>query len=398
ATAVPRLAARYPRLTLQRDGVRHRLTSIVQFPDRLPAVLETVDRRLSRRLYAVRNPETARQIVNNDDVFAPPPMARHLEALQAARSDLNLSTALRIARNAPFLISGPRHAEIRRLVSSVLGGNRLAGWEPHFASTLKATLSALDGADTVDLVDDFADPFFRAAIKPVIGIETHDHAAFDHLAPKIQRVLSPWLSLREILRVQDTMAALLGLMGIPQGASAPPSLLATLARDPPDGFEIDDLKALALVLYGASFNVKHTLSNVLFALLRLPTEARRAQCEAIATPAGVERWIAKCASPKFIYRVARHDVALGEEPIAAMTTTRLELDPINRGVEIGHLAFGHGLHRCLGAALSRRLIRLGVPALLARHPAIRLDPQRHSFAPMSQTVALERLPCRLAPI
>ncbi|MEM8662889.1 MAG: cytochrome P450, partial [Pseudomonadota bacterium] len=120
ATAVPRLAARYPRLTLQRDSVRHRLTSIVQFPDRLPAVLETVDRRLSRRLVAVRNPETARQIVNNDGVFAPPPMARHLEALQTARSDLNLSTALKIARNAPFLISGPRHAEIRRLVSSVL--------------------------------------------------------------------------------------------------------------------------------------------------------------------------------------------------------------------------------------------------------------------------------------
>lgn len=49
------------------------------------------------------------------------------------------------------------------------------------------------------------------------------------------------------------------------------------------------------------------------------------------------------------------------------------LDPA-RG-ELGHVAFGHGVHHCLGAPLARAELRIALPALLRRFPRLRLaDP------------------------
>ena len=47
---------------------------------------------------------------------------------------------------------------------------------------------------------------------------------------------------------------------------------------------------------------------------------------------------------------------------------------LTRG-EIGHVAFGHGVHHCLGAPLARAELRIALPALLRRFPRLRLaDP------------------------
>ena len=110
----------------------------------------------------------------------------------------------------------------------------------------------------------------------------------------------------------------------------------------------------------------------------------------------MERLIALCASPKYIYRMARRPSQRGDLTVSIGDTARFQLLSINRGATSGHLAFGHGLHHCVGAGLTRLLLRRAVPALLRRFPTITLVPQAQAYHTMSQTVAMASLPCRLA--
>jgi cytochrome P450 len=105
--------------------------------------------------------------------------------------------------------------------------------------------------------------------------------------------------------------------------------------------------------------------------------------------------VAAAASPRFIYRIARVSGELDGMAFAAGDTMQLHLADINLELGAGHLAFGHGLHRCIGAALSRLMIRKAVPALFTRYPDLCFAGSEPRYVANSQTIILSDLPCRL---
>ncbi|MGC2857105.1 cytochrome P450 [Novispirillum sp. DQ9] len=398
AVALPALARRFPHLALHVDRARFVVSPMLQVPLSLPCERDGRTVRLSARMVEVKSLDAARAIVN-DDTFMPPAMEAHLGAL-AAHSGMDLGPALRIARNAMFFMSGERHAVLRRAVAEHLGGNRLEAWQPRFDAAVEDGLARLAASTAPDLISDFADPVFHGATHDLFGIAPADPDRFNQLAPRLQDVLEPWLPMRELRRLQDLFAGLLDAMRIPAEGEAEgerQSLLgALLAADLP-GFDEDDRKAVVLVLYGASFNLAHTLGNVLYWCLSQPEEERDGAGDPAWIDARLEELLSLCASPKYIYRMARDATTVDGHAVSPHDTLRLQLLSINRGTAAGNLAFGHGLHRCVGAALSKRLLRTAVPRLFQRFPRLALLPQRQRFFPMSQTVALSSLPCRLAP-
>lgn len=393
--AIPALAKAYPRLALHKDRATFYVSSMVQYPSSLPCERDGRTERRNARLVDVKDIETARAIVNDDVNWSPPTMEGHLRLL-AEKTGRDLSSAIRIARNAMFFMSGERHADCRRAVAECLGENRLARWQPVIDACVQAALDGLAAAERPDLIHDFADPLFRAATHPILGIRPRDPARFDALAPILQDVLEPWLPVRELGRLQEIFAELLDGMEVADEEGGPaPSLLGHLLRAGLTDFDEDDCKSLVLVLYGASFNLAHTLGNVLHYLLTLPPEDRALAHDPQWVQRELDGLISLCASPKYIYRMARRDTAAGDLPVRENETVRIQLLSVNRGTATGNLAFGHGLHRCVGAALSKRLLRSAIPALFGRFPDLALPPQQHEYFTMSQTVALARLPCRL---
>ncbi|TDX33394.1 hypothetical protein [Rhodovulum visakhapatnamense] len=393
--AIPALARRFPQLALHRDGVRFHVTPLVQYPVALPVTRDARSRRLTGRMVEIRDLDEARAIVNDDDTWSPPRMEPYLTAL-ADRSGRDLDLARLVARNAMFFMSGERHAAIRRAVADSLGGNRLARWQPLIEAETQAALARLAAAAEPDLIADYADPIFRGIAGPVLGISPADPERFDVLAPILQDVLEPWLPIRELDRLQDVIGEILAGLRPPatDGLPGTPLLTRLMDEDLPDTDETD-IKALVLVMYGASFNMAHTLGNILHHLLTLPPEDRKCAADPAWIDAELERLISLCASPKYIYRMARGPARIGRIEIRPHETLRLQLLSIDRGVGTGNLAFGHGLHRCVGAALSKRMLRTALPALFARFPGLALKPQRHRYFEMTQTVALATLPCRL---
>lgn len=394
--AIPTLAKAFPQLALKRDQVRFKVNNMVQYPVLLPCVLDDQTVRQSRRLVDVRNFAEARSIVNDDKTWSPPQMAEHLSAV-ARHTGKDLQTALQIARNAMFFMSGPRHAASRRAVANSLGGNRLQIWQGLIEAETRAALDGLAKSPHPDLITDFSEVLFRNTTQQILGVAVRDQCRFDALAPTLQDVLEPWLSLRELDSLQTVFAELLDLMQLPSASNLPaPPLLSHLVASGLEEFSNDDLKALVLVLYGASFNLSHTLGNILHQLILLPRAERALASDPGWVDDNLEALISACASPKYIYRMARKSAKVGALDISAGETLRLDLLPINRGKGVGNLAFGHGLHHCVGAALTKRLLRYALPAFFSRFSDVSLVPQAHRYHELSQTVALAKLPCRLS--
>ena len=394
--AVPALARRFPKLTLHRDKVQFLKTEVVQTPSALPCDLQAQPEKIGK-VWHVKDATSARAIITDDTAFEPPQMIDHLVALSRA-TGLNLDVAIRMARNAMFFMSGPRHDTARKLVSQFLGGNRLKVWEPLIDATIQQAIDQLLGAPNPDLVRDFSEPLCQTVNKQVLGIHPSDDERFNVLAPEFHQLLEPMLPVKDVLALQDGMSEALALLaaGPSQDAAKPlrPGLLQVLLSEQHIDFEPDDCRALALILYGAGFNMTNTLSNALHWILTLPPEDRLGIEESQWTARRLETILSLLAAPKYIYRMANRDIEVGGMQFAARDTAQIHLAKVNIGVSTGHLSFGHGLHRCVGAALTRMTIKKAIPALFNRCPNILLEPQDHRYFNFSQTVALKSLKCK----
>lgn len=393
-TAIPALARRFPRLVLKKDLCSFVQTPMMQAPVALPCETAEGSRRLSARLCDIRDMTLARRVLSDDDGFAPPPMEHHLAAL-AAQSGRDLDTAIRIARNAMFFMEGPRHAALRDKLAKHLGPSSIGSWSDCLDEAIGVALSELEAMPRPDLVAGFSDRIRQLAVTAILGVSPSDPARFEEIAPRLQDVLEPWLSMRDLERVQTDFGEALSLMRLPRTGTPRRSLLEALLSDRPEGFDDEDLKAAILVFYGASFNLSHTLANVLHWILSRPPEERAGAAQADWIEGRLEEIVALCSGPKFIYRVAREETRMGDLAVKRGDTVRLAVHSLNRETQggAGHMSFGQGLHRCVGAGLSRLAIRRAIPALFARFPHLSLVAQGQAYFDTSQTVALRSLPC-----
>ena len=112
--------------------------------------------------------------------------------------------------------------------------------------------------------------------------------------------------------------------------------------------------------------------------------------------------VVQVAFPRF----AREDMTVGGVDIAKGDVVVVSLAGADRDPVLGenleqvdpvraatsHLAFGHGVHRCIGAELARMELRAAYPALVRRFPSMRLTDEELNFRKVSIVYGLDRLP------
>jgi cytochrome P450 len=155
--------------------------------------------------------------------------------------------------------------------------------------------------------------------------------------------------------------------GVPQRQD---NLLAELLRAAEDGERLTESEviATAVLLLDAGFkNTVRLISNGLYLLLRHPDQFGRLRAGELSVPDVVEETLRYEGPGKLLVRWAREDIVLHDETIAAGQRVFLVQASANRDLEVfadadtfrpdhrrpRHLAFGHGLHTCLGASLAR---------------------------------------------
>jgi cytochrome P450 len=292
----------------------------------------------------------------------------------------------------------PEHQRLRRMLTGEFTVRRMKRLEPRIVAIVEQQLDEMEAAGPpADLVAHFALPIPSLVICELLGVPYADREDFQRRSARQLDLSIPIPERLELAREgRAYMAALV------TGARRNPGedMLGMLVREHGHELTDDELRGIASLLLLAGHE---TTSNMLglgtLALLRHPEQLAAVRDDADAVGPAVEellRWLSIVHSA--IPRITTADVEIAGVPIPAGQLVFVSLpsgnrDPgfidspemfdIRRGAP-GHLAFGHGVHHCLGAPLARMEMRIAFPALLRRFPNLALaedfsDVQFRSF-------------------
>jgi cytochrome P450 len=280
----------------------------------------------------------------------------------------------------------PEHTRLRRMLTPEFTVRRMRRLEPRIVEIVEEHLDAMQKiGPPADLVADFALPIPSLVICELLGVPFADRAAFQ---ARTSRLLDLSLPMDERLEVgRESRAYMADLVARAQAEPAD-DMLGMLVREHGGDLSTDELIGIAGLLLVAGHE---TTSNMLglgtLALLRHPDQLALVRDDPAAVGPAVEellRWLGIVHSG--IPRTTTQDVEVGGVAIPADSLVILALAAANRDPRFlpdgdqldvtrdaaGHVAFGHGLHHCLGAPLARMEMRTAFPALLRRFPDLAL--------------------------
>jgi cytochrome P450 len=311
----------------------------------------------------------------------------------------------------------PDHTRLRRLVQKAFTPGRVAALRPRIEAITASLLDAMDrdakaGQDEVDLIAAFAFPLPMTVISELIGVPADNREEFSAWS---QVVLSSATTPEEFRTVGTAMHGFFVSLIEAKRAAPADDLLSALiqARDSGDSLnERELLSMIFLLLVAGHETTVNLIASGTLSLLANPAELARLRSEPALLPGAVEELLRYSnplnhATERFTLEPAEiGGVTIPARSWVLCVTSSANRDPsrfadpdrldVGRDAT-GHVAFGHGIHYCLGAPLARLEGEIAFGALLPRFPGLSLavDPATLRWRPSSLIHGLESLPVRL---
>lgn len=303
----------------------------------------------------------------------------------------------------------PAHTRLRTVVAPLFTTARMERLRPRVAELADELVRAVRAAGPpADLRADFADLLPTAVLGELLGVPAGD-------APRFRTLTEASLRLSDAAQVATARQYLTGYLHqlVASRRAAPgDDLLSELVRaEREQRLEERELVALAATLLTAGYHtVISAIVNGALVLLRSPAQLRLLVGDPALLAAAVEELlrITPGAVSGGTLRVALEDVEIGgvmvrrgEAVLPATVSANRDEAVFTRADQLdvtrtdpGHLAFGHGIHRCLGAALARVELQEAFGALLRHLPGLRLaeDPDRLVWTPAGMIRTMTALP------
>jgi cytochrome P450 len=308
----------------------------------------------------------------------------------------------------------PDHTRLRRLVVKAFTPRRVAGLRPRILAITSSLLDALDARDEVDLIEAFAFPLPVTVICELLGVPAADQDKFQAWS---HAVLSSAAGPGEVREAGFAMYTYFTELVAAKREAPADDLLSALIAATDEGDSLDERELIGmmfLLMIAGHETTVNLIASGMLALLTFPGELARLRSDRSLLPAAVEELL-RYANPlnHATVRFTLEPVAIGGVEIPAhewvvCVTSSANHDParfsspdrldIGRDTS-GHLAFGHGIHYCLGAPLARLEGEIAFGALLDRFPSMSLavPPSLLRWRQSSLIHGLEELPVRLRP-
>jgi nocardicin N-oxygenase len=284
----------------------------------------------------------------------------------------------------------PEHTRLRELVQRAFSQRRVDGLRPAVQDTCDRLLDGLAAeGPPADLVAQLCRPLPIRVIGLLLGVPPEDDAMLRGWGDLYLRVRdhAPEDVARAAGELHGYLATLVSLHRDHPGDDLLSDLVAHRSED---RLSEDELIAFGVTLLMAGYApMAHQLSGSLVALFQHPDQYRALRDDPGLLATGLDellRYTPMTASGGTV-RIATDDVRLGavqvcrgeavlpalvsanRDPAAFPEPERLDLERrINR-----HIAFGHGVHRCLGARLARLELEVALTSLLRRFPGLEPD-------------------------
>jgi cytochrome P450 len=306
----------------------------------------------------------------------------------------------------------PEHTRLRKLVNKAFPPRRVAALRSHIEEITVALLDEMAEHDEVDLLQAFAIQLPATVICELLGVPFSDRAAFQTWI-KVVFSLAGGVEERNIVAVEMTQY----IQGLLEAKRQQPGedLLSGLLQisDDDDRLTEQELVSMAFLLLVAGYETTSNLiGNGTYALLRNKPQFHALRDDLTGVPAAIEEFLRYDGPVGWsTVRYTDEPVHIGEIEIPAGEFVHIAVAAANRDparypdpdrLDIarnpsGHLAFGHGIHFCVGASLARLEAEIAFTSLVRRFPGLELAYQpftpkwRHSTLLRS----LVELPVRL---
>lgn len=316
----------------------------------------------------------------------------------------------------------PRHTKLRSIVAKAFTPRSIAGLEARIRELSRQLIDRVIERGEMDLCADFAAPLPILVIAEMLGIPIADRDRFTrwrdtilNLAETLGGGEAGARAEREFRAAKEEIRAYLADL-LPARRRAPEDdLLTRLVEAEVDGERLSEgeiLDFFLLLLLAGSETTTNLISNAILCFLEHPGELARLRASPDLWPSAIEEVLRYRSPIQSVFRAPRRDVEMHGQMIPAGKLVMAVVGSANRDPKQfeapdrfnvarapnPHLAFGYGVHFCIGAALARLEAKIALPDLVSRLRGLRLA----SDAPWEPRQAIlvhgpNRLPIRFEP-
>jgi cytochrome P450 len=355
--------------------------------------------------------------------LADPRLSKHMPGWHPEPDSIFAALDLHMLNSDP-----PDHERLRKLVNKAFTARRVERLRPRITAITAGLLDDMQagagpgvqpGAGSgvqpeVDLLASFAFPLPITVICELLGVPAGDRDDFRMWSATIvANTVAPEVFQAHATAMVRYFRALLAAKRREPADDLLSALIA--ARDDEDSLSENELVSMAFLLLVAGHETTvNLIASGVLALLLNPAELARLRAEPALIGGAVEELL-RYVSPvnHTTFRCAAEPVEIGGVRInrgdpVIVALSGADRDPARFGDpdrldlgrdSAGHLAFGHGIHYCLGAPLARLEAEIAISGLLARFGSISLAVPAAAlrWRPSTLIHGLESLPVRLAP-
>ncbi|QBD78968.1 cytochrome P450 [Ktedonosporobacter rubrisoli] len=327
-----------------------------------------------------------------------------------------MAPVLSVLSRQMIFIDPPDHTRLRRLVNKAFTPARVEMMRAFIQQLVNQLLDTLQEKEHVEIVNDFAFPIPATVIAQLLGVPTNDQKQFATWTDAFGVLLdgSPHTE-EEMMQALSLVADFLDYFRhlIAERRNAPQNdLIQALLVTEEQGEVLSEEEIIGncLLLFAAGHGTTiYGISNGLFALLQHPDQLRAVQSDPSLMTAAVQELLRYESPVQVTSRQAREAFMLGNRQIAAGDRLIVHLGAVNhdpaqfqepdqldvRRFASRNLAFGHGIHFCLGSPLALLEIEIALTTLLTRFPKIQLTSQTPQWHPVLSFRHLVELPVNL---
>jgi pimeloyl-[acyl-carrier protein] synthase len=308
----------------------------------------------------------------------------------------------------------PDHTRLRALVSRAFSPRAVERMRGRAEELTDELLTAARRRGTFDVIEDFAVPLPVTIIAELLGIPAEDRAHFKRWSDRMVGFLDPLArgDPRELRRTADEFRTYMARLADRRRREPADDLLTALvdAENQSDRLSEAELHGtLALLLAAGNETTTNLIGNGLLALFQHPEQLARLREEPGIAATAVEELLRWDSPVQLTGRIPLehvelngHRFAKGQAVIAVLGSANRDPDifPHPDVLDLGrpdghHLAFGQGIHFCLGAQLARLEGRIALTEIARRFPDLRLVTDRLRWRRLTFLRGVEELPVRI---